>query len=166
MNRSASLTLVYIVSTYLALGGIFFLVAFFRKFGFFGYLEYLIPATICMLILMFFVVAGIAGILRPVSIISRYLLTTALLMQSIQIVLFGIVFKNFYGPYLAIGFTDTPVVNFILEFKIFVYLTLNGWEKGSDEITLIFNLLPLATMMIINTWHPSKLANKEPMFVE
>ena len=97
------------LSLYFFIGGLFFLVFFVYQNGMLGLLNTLLPSFFTILILLFFCVGGGYATFKKDSKTSYQILTACLLLQSIQVNILGLVFKNYYGPYLGIGFTDTPI---------------------------------------------------------
>ena len=117
-DRSLVKILAQAVSVYLVAGSICMIIFVFYQLGW-NFLSYLIPAMVGVLVLLFYVVAGLRNLLRPHSNFSKGLLMAALLMQSIQLELLGFGFKNFFGPGLFIIITDTPAIRLLFSFRIF-----------------------------------------------
>ncbi len=138
-----------VISWYFLLGGVGFLGYSFIEFGFAGYLEYLVPAIITLSVLMLFIISGIACLKNPAEMISGLLLKICLMIHSFQFILIGFLFKNYYGPYLGVGFTDEPYFRIKLEFQLFAFRFSNGYNHNSDEISVVVNLIPIAILMLL-----------------
>ncbi len=140
----------YIIGTYLVLGGGYFLYLLLNEFGFLGFLNSFFPAVITSLILIFFIVSGFVFSFRMYGKIGYLFVRISLWLQAIQVMLLGIVFKNSFGPYFGIGFTDTPDLKFVFSTNIFTYKFENGFDKVSDEISIVFNLIAIFLLVLIN----------------
>ena len=73
----------------------------------------------------------------------------SLIAQAFQLDVLGFKFKNYYGPYLGIGFSDTPEFGFIVKFRLFDFLTGNGFEF-QNSILFMMNLFALALLLHFN----------------
>ncbi|MFL9485697.1 hypothetical protein ACI6Q2_23140 [Chitinophagaceae bacterium LWZ2-11] len=133
----------YFFAIYLALCGIACLILFINSYGLLGIMASLFPAVFTMLIMLFFIVVDLRNILNINSKTNNKLLVISFLIQSFQIIILGIKFVNYFGPYFGIGITNEQDVLFQFKFRSFDYLFRNGYEKGNNEISLMFNLIPL-----------------------
>lgn len=70
-------------------------------------------------------------------------------IQTIQFVFLGLVFKNYFGPYLAVGFTDTPGFKFQIRTELLTTWFANGLDKLSDEVSIVFNLIALILLILV-----------------
>lgn len=136
------------IAIYLMVGGVICFILFIFNLGISVFLNSLIPALITSLVLSFFIISGLLFLLNNTFKWRWNLLQISLIMQTVQIVLIGFSFKNYFGPYAGIGFTDTPFFNAILELKGFTFLFANGYNQESNEISVVVNLFPLILLLI------------------
>ncbi|MBK8087090.1 MAG: hypothetical protein IPK31_03565 [Chitinophagaceae bacterium] len=61
----------------------------------------------------------------------------------------GFSFKNYFGPYLAVGFTDTPDIKLRILIKPIDSFFSNGLNKLSDEVSIVFNLLAIVLLILV-----------------
>lgn len=147
--ESAYVYLKKILAIYLAAGGTAYLLYFLFELGFGGLFISLFPATITICIFSFFIITGVLNLLSN-KVKYESLIEVCLLIQALQVVLLGFSLKNYFAPYLGIGFTDTPSFQFIARFKFFEYLVANGLNKQSNEVSLTINFIPLCTLFVLN----------------
>lgn len=154
-----------IIGIYLVGGGLVFLFVLLYKLGFLGILNNLLPFIITVMVLLFFVLSGYLFVFSENKQLSYLLVRICLWVQTIQIVILGFTFKNFYGPYLGIGFTDTPELDFSFSYDFFTYKFANGFNKDSFEISFVLNIVSL--ILLILTYFNNKkeqLESKEVFF--
>lgn len=73
----------------------------------------------------------------------------SLWIQAVQLVILGFSFKNYFGPYVAVGFTDTPDIKLRLFIKPIDSFFSNGLNKLSDEVSIVFNLLAIILLILV-----------------
>jgi hypothetical protein len=134
---------------YYLLSSIIFLVFGLYNIGVSAFLVSLFPATIFIIIFSFYFISGVRLLMFPHSTVSITLAEISLLMQSFQCHILGFLFKNYYGPYLGIGFTDTPKFTLIYKFDIITFLTSNGF-KSDSEIMVMINLFSIMLYIFLN----------------
>lgn len=145
-----------IISWYLFLGSIFFLIKYMNAYGFLGILESLFPSIFVISIFLYFIYSSYIGIIaRPGY--SFIHLKISLLLQAIHFKILGISYENYFGPYFSIGFSDTPDIRFFSEFHLFWYHFLNGFDKNSSEISITINLVALILSIIVGLSDTKKI---------
>lgn len=77
------------------------------------------------------------------------MMKVSLWIQAVQLVLLGLHFKNYFGPYLAVGFTDTPDIRLRILIEPITSLFSNGFDKLSDEISIVFNLMAVVLLILV-----------------
>ena len=137
-----------LLSSYFLLGGTICLIYFISQSGFIGILSTLMPSLITLIILLFFIFSGLIGLLSKNVKVSKGLLYSCLIIQSIQVVIFGFTFKNYFGPYLGIGFSESPELEAVFSFRSITYFLGNGLKQGSSEVSLVINLVPLSILVM------------------
>ena len=128
---------------------IFFYIYYLQLVGVSGFLSYLIPALITTIVFFFYFIAGIKLFSDPYDKLNITLANISLIAQAFQLDVLGFKFKNYYGPYLGIGFSDTPEFGFIVKFRLFDFLTGNGFEF-QNSILFMMNLFALALLLHFN----------------
>lgn len=73
----------------------------------------------------------------------------SLWIQAVQFVFLGLVFKNYFGPYLAVGLTDTPDLKFQINIELLTSWFANGLNKLSDEVSIVFNLVAIILLILV-----------------
>jgi hypothetical protein len=136
----------FIIALYLFIGGIIFLVLFIYKSGVFGFLSSLVPSFITILVLLFFIFSG-AHYFRYRN--SGTLLKASMLIQAFQISILGINFKNFFGPYIAMGFTYSSDFEVMIDYEAFTFLFANGFRISSNELSLMINMPALIIVVLL-----------------
>lgn len=121
----------YKVYGYYLAASIIFLGFGLYNMGFLGFLSALLPATIFVVVFLFYFISGIRLLKYPNSSVSLAVVQISLLMQSFQCHILGFLFQNYYGPYFGIGFTDTPKFLLIYQFNIMTFLSGNGYKSDS-----------------------------------
>ena len=117
----------------------------------FQMLVYLIPTIIAFVFLLLNILAGLKLIRNPDSKQAIRFSIFVLLLQLIQVFIFGITYFNYFGPYLAIGFADTPNFEFYFRTGVEVYFFRNGFEKGHSDIMVLINLVPLLLIYLLDS---------------
>jgi hypothetical protein len=113
-----------------------------------GFLYNLIPATITTIVILFFILSGYKYAFST-SKSGQVMMKISLWLQTIQLVFLGLVFKNYFGPYLAVGFTDTPYFKFQIQIEPLNTWFANGLNKSSDEVSIVFNIIALILLMLV-----------------
>lgn len=135
---------------YFLLGGIICLVSFLFERGVLNLFYTLFPSIFTIVILLLFIYTGYIALLKTEHRYTQIFLNIVLIIQTVQISLLGLVFKNYFGPYIGIGFTDTPSFEFLFSFRLYTYLLANGYNRVSSEISVMLNLIPLSFCIILN----------------
>ena len=135
---------------YFLLGGIICLISFLFERGVVNLFYTLLPSLLIVVVLLLFIYTGYIALVKTEHRYTQKFLNLALAIQTIQISLFGFVFKNYFGPYIGIGFTDTPSIEFLFSFRFYTYLLSNGYNRVSSEISVMLNLIPLSFFIILN----------------
>jgi hypothetical protein len=136
-----------LLASYFFLGGLFFLFLLIYERGILGLLSTFFPSLFTLSILLFYCIGGLYCFLN--TNVNRYknVLSLCLLIQTLQLSVLGIVFKNYYGLYFAVGFSDTPNLELKFSFKFFTFLFANGFNKNTDEISMMINIIPLGLLI-------------------
>lgn len=137
-----------IVSGYLLFGSVFFLIKYINTYGFLGILGSLFPSIFVISVFLFFIYSGYIGLIARRG-YSFILLRISFIIQALHFKILGISFENYFGPYFSIGFSDTPVIRFFLEFHFFWYHFLNGFDNNSSEISITVNIVALVISIIV-----------------
>ncbi len=138
----------YVLGLYLLIGGLISLYFVLTELGVFGFLYSLLPAIVTVVVISFFILSGWKyAFSRSKSGVT--MMKASLWIQAIQLVFLGLGFKNYFGPYIAIGFTDTPGLKFQLLFEPFTYWFANGLNKLSDEVSIVFNLVAMGLLFLV-----------------
>jgi len=138
-----------IIAGYLFLGSLFFIVFFLYQYGLSGILSSFLSALLTFGVLIFFCIGSLYVLRNKVEYqVQKNILIACLLIQSFGLRILGLSIRIFFGPDIAIGFTDTPAFQFRHSFGIFVYDIINGIKKGSSEISVMVNLIPLAVLIL------------------
>lgn len=135
---------------YFLLLGIICLSSFLFERGVIGFFYTLFPSLIIVVILLLFIYTGYIALFKTENRYAQFFLNLALIIQIFQISLIGLVFKNYFGPYFGIGFTDTPSFEFLFSFRFYTFLLANGYNRVSSEISVMINLIPLSFFIILN----------------
>ena len=138
-----------IIGWYLFLGGLLGLVYYTYKTGFAMMLVYLIPTIIAFIFLIINIVAGLKLLKDGKKKESISLAIFALILQIVQVYVFGVTYFNYFGPYIAIGFTDTPNFELYFRWACPIYFFRNGFEKGVSEIMILINVIPLLLIYLL-----------------
>ena len=64
------------------------------------------------------------------------MMKVSLWIKTIQLVLLGFSFNNYFGPYLAVGFTDTPDFKLRIFFKSIDSFFSYELNKLSDDVNI------------------------------
>lgn len=100
----------------------------------------------------FFVFSIISGIYLIKDNTFKKGIKLSIINQSIQILQFQVLGLGLYyvaGPYIGLGFIDTPNLHFITDFAIFrSYSSISLFSK-SDEISLSFNLAAIIIVLFL-----------------
>jgi len=115
--------------------------------GIIRFLLALIPACFTLGIFLFFFITGLNFYKNDKGKANILCVEICLAIQSFQLEVFGVHLKNFYGPYLAIGFTDTPNFSIIVKFELFHFLMNAGYAPG-QTISLMVNCFPLLLLIL------------------
>lgn len=148
-----------ILGYYLFIGSVVFFILALWKINFLYVLSSFFVFLVFLAIILFFIYSGLSAALKTGNKSYTYI-QISFLIQSISFSIFGIEFKNYFGPFLGIGFTDTPEFRFLFSFKLFWYNFLNGYKGESDEIMIVFNLVPLVFLFLLSLEY-SNLQKKE-----
>jgi len=127
---------------YLFFGGIVSLVFILTRFEPVIYFTHLIPISFTVLVFLYFSISGLYGLIKPDSKTTTFLVKSTLLLQSFQFVAFGFLFKNYFGPYLALQISNRSAQSASLLFKPFQIWFANGLNSDSGEYTLFINFFP------------------------
>ncbi len=65
-------------------------------------------------------------------------------------------FRNYFGPFVAFGFSDTPEFHLIYDWKIVLWF-FNGLNKSSNEISLVINFFPMVLLVLLEKCRPVKV---------
>jgi len=135
---------------YFLLGGIICLISFLFERGVVNLFYTLFPSLLIVVVLLLFIYTGYIALIKTENRYSQIFLNLTLAIQTIQISLLGFVFKNYFGLYFGIGFTDTPSFEFLFSFRFYTFLLASGYNRGSSEISVMINLIPLSFFIILN----------------
>ncbi len=138
----------YFLGLYFLIGGLISLYFVLTTLGVLGFLYSLIPATITVIVIFFFILSGYKYAFST-SNSGAIMMKVSLWIQTIQLVLLGFSFKNYFGPYLAVGFTDTPDIKLRILIKPIDSFFSNGLNKLSDEVSIVFNLLAIVLLILV-----------------
>jgi hypothetical protein len=83
-----------------------------------GIVNVFIPSIIIILSQLLFSIAGFYCLTNKQQLNNNKILRALLLIQSFQICILGYWFKNYFGPYLGIGFFDNPNLHFKNKFQV------------------------------------------------
>jgi hypothetical protein len=153
-----------LLSGYLIAGAGISLVLYLYNYGFLGILSTLLPSLLVLVILLFFIYSGYKGLVSD----SNYSFIHAqisFLIQSIYFSILGFEFENFFGPYVSIGFTDTPEFKIIYAFKLIWFHFLNGYKPESAAISFSINLVPIFFLYLVSLKNKKskQLSNQEDL---
>jgi hypothetical protein len=132
---------------YFLIAGFSTIISIFFNVGLLVILSALLPFRFTFLILIGFIIVGYLNFKESKESYENFLVICMFIM-SIQIVFLGITFKNFFGPCLFFGFTDSPELKFYINFKVFDFLFANGYRPESNEISMQANLFPIFLLYI------------------
>lgn len=138
----------YSLGLYFVTGGLISLYIGLTGLGLMGFLYSLLPATFTVIVILFFIISGYKYAFSA-SKSGAIMMKISLWIQSIQLVLLGFSFKNYFGPYVAVGFTDTPDIKLRLFIKPIDSFFSNGLNKLSDEVSIVFNLLAIILLILV-----------------
>jgi hypothetical protein len=138
----------YSLGLYFLIGGLVSLYIVLTTLGVLGFLQSLIPATITVIVIFLFILSGYKYAFST-SKSGVFMMKISLLIQAIQVVFLGLSFKNYFGPYLAVGFADTPDLKFQTLIEPLTSWFANGLNKFSDEVSLVFNLVAIILLILV-----------------
>jgi hypothetical protein len=138
----------YFLGIYFLIGGLISLWLVLSTFGVLGFLYNLIPATITTFVIFFFILSGYKYAFSS-SQSGTTMMKISLLIQAVQLMLLGLSFRNYFGPFLAVGFTDTPEIEFQLLFEPLKSYFSNGFNKNSQEVSIVFNLVAAILLFLV-----------------
>lgn len=133
---------------YFLVGGVISLYFALTTLGLFGILQSLFPAIITIIVISLFILSGYKYAFSE-SASATLLMKISLWIQSVQLVLLGLSFKNYFGPYFAVGFTDTPDFKFQIHIEPLITWFGNGLNKLSDEVSIVFNLIAVVLLILV-----------------
>ena len=146
----SSVTVKKVVAFYVLIGSVICIFLFLSYLGFLGFLSYLFPALFTLILYLFLITGGFLYLQKPYSKGREVLLNITLAIQTIQLSILGIHFENYFGPYAGIGVDFTSTLNFFFEFHSLSFQNRNGYSKGSNEMSLAVNLVPVAILLFIS----------------
>ncbi len=138
----------YSLGLYFVIGGLISLYIGLTGLGVMGFLYSLFPATFTVIVILFFIISGYKYAFST-SKSGAIMMKVSLWIQAIQLVLLGFSFKNYFGPYLAVGFTDTPDIKLRILIEPIDSFFSNGLNKLSDEVSVVFNLLAIVLLILV-----------------
>lgn len=111
--------------------------------GFGGFLSTLLPSFFSICLFLFFFISGLRFFNNDQKEVNILCVEICLLIQVVQLNILGFHLTNYYGPYLAVGFSDTPNFQILIKFEIFRWLVDNGYSPDRSISVLIncFQLL-------------------------
>ena len=150
----------YTISLYLILGVIYAWYKLLLDFGL-GYLVLApVPAALFVLVSIYFFYAGVNGLLSKGKYKSYQLQSIALLMQAFQFSFMGIVYANYAGPYVGVGFYFLSNTTFDVQLSIYQFLFSNGYSNNAEPYFFL-NLFPLLLWLLYYCFH----ANREDKII-
>lgn len=155
MNNQLKKALRICIGVYLFAGGIVAFFTFVNMMGLDGFLVSLIPGLMCAFFTIFSTVSGY-WLLKGTQKSHFDMGMVALLMQVIQIIVLRLSFRNYFGPFVAFGFSDTPEFHLIYDWEIVLYGFFNGLNKSSNEISLVINFFPMVLLVLLEKCRPVK----------
>ena len=138
-----------ILGNYLLVCSIFFMGFIPYKIGIHYILSSFYIFLFFLAIISFFIYSGYIAIFKE-GIKSYTYIQISFLIQSFQFSILGIDFKNYFGPFVGVGFSDTPYFEVIYGAKFFWYNFTNGYRSNSNEIIVVINLVPLLFYYLLN----------------
>jgi hypothetical protein len=137
----------------------------FISIGIFRLLSALIPACFTLAVFLFFFFTGLNFYKNDKGKVNILCVEVCLAIQSFQLEVFGFQLKNYYGPYLAIGFTDTPVFRIIVKHELFRFWISDGYASGR-AISLLVNCFPLLLLILFGVFKKRLHAKEYDTFLK
>jgi len=92
---------------------------------------------------MFFFISGLRFFNDDQKEVNILCVEICLLIQAAQLNILGFHLTNYYGPYLAIGFSDTPDFRMLIKHDLFRFWVDNGYSRGDRSISVLINCFQL-----------------------
>lgn len=137
-----------LVGLYILLGSLISLILLFLNVSAAYFIHNLFPALFSISVITFLIICGFTSFSKPASKIGSDLLIISLLIQSIQLDVFGLYFKNYFGLYLGIGISWETDLAPIVDIKPLYTMFSNGYRNTSSNFIITFNLFPIALLLL------------------
>ena len=108
----------------------------------------LFPACFSICIFLFFFISGLRFFNDDQKEVNILCVEICLLIQAAQLNILGFHLTNYYGPYLAIGFSDTPDFRMLIKHDLFRFWVDNGYSRGDRSISVLINCFQLLLYML------------------
>src|SRR5690606_32970707 len=116
------------VAIYLIIGGTISFALLVLNISAYSFLTTFFPVVFSFGILFLQIVSGVSYITKPSSVGSNWIFVSLVLMVF-QFSFFGFHFANYFGPYLALGITDTPQLRIIFDHYVLGFRAANEYVK-------------------------------------
>jgi hypothetical protein len=127
--------------------------------GFGGSLFRLLPICFITGLFLFFFITGLKFFNDDQNKATILCVEICLLLQTFQLNILGFSLSNFYGPYLAIGFSDTPELRILIKHHLFRWLMDDGYSPDGS-ISVLINCFQLL-LYVLFLFFKKELLQKE-----